>query len=191
MSRTEEEGEPTPYIVEDVPYWISVNINPVLENGQVLNLYGRRFSMAKKEILDLGVKNVLGDKRNNIIAMAAPSCGKNEYKRKELEKLVKTVFAAFAGAVKCGIGCGRKKSFIHTGNWGAGAFANNRELIYLVQLIGASAVGISKLIFHCIDEKDFANAEKKFSDWTGNCSFSDLIDFLQERHYFWKVGDGN
>ena len=90
-SRTEEHGEPTPYIVEGVPYWLKVVTAPVLPDGKVYNFYGRNFSRASKEILDLAVTPLSTEKRNNIIAMAAPSTGSGEYKRKELEQLMKTV----------------------------------------------------------------------------------------------------
>ncbi|MCR5763901.1 MAG: hypothetical protein K6G00_11025 [Treponema sp.] len=192
-SRTEEKGEPTPYVVENVPYWICVNINSVLPDGKILNLYGRLFSQATKDEIDLGIKPIQDERRNNIIAMAAPTptSSSTEYKRKELEKLLKTVLAAFGGAKKAAEANGHKSCHIHTGNWGAGAFGNNRELIYFVQMIGASSIGIQELIFHSIDQGDLKKAQEKYNDWKGNCSFEDCLELLMEQHYTWGNPDGN
>lgn len=184
-SRTEEHGEPTPYIVEGVPYWLKVVTAPVLPDGKVYNFYGRNFSRASKEILDLAVTPLSKEKRNNIIAMAAPSTGSGEYKRKELEQLMKTVIVAFSGAVEQTCVGGQEKCIIHTGNWGAGAFGNNRELIYLAQIIGASCAGVEKLIFHAVDKGDFSAAEQKFSLWNGG-NLLDCVDYLCSQHYFWQ-----
>ncbi len=119
-SFTEEGGEPTPFVVERVPYWLSVNTNPVLPNGKVENLYSWNFSKASKKVIDIGVKVVKEEKRNNIVAMAAPSGGNGEYTKKQLEKMLKTVVAAFGGAVRQTAESGRLNCVIHTGNWGAG-----------------------------------------------------------------------
>ena len=187
-SLTEEDGEPTPYIVEGAPYWLKVVTNPVLPTGEVLNLYGRNFCRASKEILDIAVTPVVEEKKNNIIAMAAPALGQGEYKRKQIEQILKAVIAAFSAEVSLTRG---KKCVIHTGNWGAGAFGNNRELIYLAQLLGASAAGGAELVFHAINADDFAVAQKKFDDWKGSADFAECVDFFVSQHYLWGNGDGN
>ena len=187
-SLTEENGEPTPYIVEGAPYWLKVTTNPTLPTGEVLNIYGRNFYQATREVLDIAVKPIRVERKNNIIAMAAPALGDGEYKRCEIEQILKTVIVSFSAAIT--LACG-KKCVIHTGNWGAGAFGNNRELIYLAQLVGASVAGGAELVFHAIDEGDFAVAKKKFDDWNGSADFSECVDFFVKEHYHWGNGDGN
>ena len=187
-SLTEEKGEPTPFIVEGAPYWLRVVTNPRLPTGEVLNLYGRNFWVAPREILDIAVNPVVDERKNNIIAMAAPALGEGEYERRDIEQILKTVIVSFSAAVSLS---GGKKCVIHTGNWGAGAFGNNRELIYLAQLVGASVAGGVELIFHAIDDGDFAAAQKKFDGWKGSADFAECVDFLMNQHYHWSSGDGN
>lgn len=187
-SLTEENGEPTPYIVEGAPYWLKVVTNPILPTGETLNLYGRNFCRASKEILDIAVKPIKEERANNIIALAAPALGSGEYKRKQIEQILKAVIASFSAALSL---ADTKKCVIHTGNWGAGAFGNNRELIYLAQLIGASVAGGAELVFHAIDEDDFAEAQKKFAQWNGSADFAECVDFFVNQHYHWASGDGN
>lgn len=187
-SLTEEKGEPTPYIVEGAPYWLKVTTNPPLPTGEVLNIYGRNFYQATREVLDIAVKPIREEKKNNIIAMAAPACKSGEYKRRDIEQILKTVIVSFSAAISLSHG---KRCVIHTGNWGAGAFGNNRELIYLAQLVGASVAGGAELVFHAIDENDFATAKKKFDGWKGNADFSECVDYFLNQHYQWGNGDGN
>ncbi|MCR5126307.1 MAG: hypothetical protein K6B43_14115 [Treponema sp.] len=188
VSLTEEKGEPTPYIVEGAPYWLKVVTNPTLPTGETLNLYGRNFCRASKEILDIAVKAIKEERANNIIALAAPALGSGEYKRKQIEQILKAVIASFSAAIAL---ADKKKCVIHTGNWGAGAFGNNRELIYLAQLVGASVAGGAELVFHAIDEGDFAVAKKKFDGWKGSADFAECVDFFVNQHYHWASGDGN
>jgi len=182
-SKTVQENIPTPYVFENVPYWIEVNTAPTLTNGKKANLYGRNFSDLPEDVVDCGIKIVQGEKQNNIIAMAAPSNGKGLYTKLELENLLETVLAAFTGAVDKSK---EKECVIHTGSWGCGAFGNNKELMYLSQMIGASSAGCKKLLFHKVEEVDFKNAESKFEMIKEKMSFNEAVEFLLNQKFVWN-----
>lgn len=186
-SKTEEKDRTTPYLIENIPYWIRVNVTPILQNGEQGNFYGWRFSKSSKEVISRGVSIIERDWKNNIIAMAAPSGGKGEYSQNELIRLMETVLVAFGAAVKTGNLEKYKKTIIHTGNWGCGAFGNNKELMYLSQIIAASLVGVDTLIFHSADSDILEQAKIKFQ----NIQEEKLILFLENQHYHWQNPDGN
>lgn len=114
--------------------------------------------------------------------------GSGEYKRRQIELILKAVIASFSAAIEL---ADKKKCVIHTGNWGAGAFGNNRKLIYLAQLVGASVAGGAELVFHAIDEDDLAVAQKKFDEWKGSTDFVECVDFFVNQYYYWACDEGN
>ena len=199
---------PTPYIVENVPYWIRVNTSPALADGRMGNIYGRKFSIACKyaeslsdseqrklarEIIGKAFTLIEKEEKNNILAMAAPSSGygNDPYTSEQLTLILQCLLAGFGGAAKCTSESKRKECVIHTGNWGCGAFGNDKELIYLMQLFCASVTGISKIVFHGLsdaDKKLLENAQKKLSELK---DYEPLMDFLLAQNYHWHFGDGN
>lgn len=132
-----ENGNPTPVIFQNVPYWIFLDE----ENKKIVPL--------QKEI------------KSNIISMKAIAA-KEKYTEEEISLLLRTALVAFSGAEK--VSHAKMKDIaIHTGNWGCNNLGNNKELIYLLQIIAASATGIKKIIFHKPDETSLSNAKEKFS----------------------------
>ena len=119
--------------------------------------------------------------------MAAPSGGKGNYSQSELIRLMETVIVAFGAATKTANFEKYKKTIIHTGNWGCGAFGNNKELIYLSQIIAASLVGVDTLIFHGADSDILEEAKNKFHIFQEK----NLILFLENQNYRWENSDGN
>lgn len=186
-SLTEEKKRVTPYLIEDIPQWINVNVNPTLPNGEKGNIYGWKFAQNPREIIDRGVSIIQKDKKNNIIAMSAPSGGKGKYTTTQLIRLMKTTIVAFGAAVKTGKLERYKRTIIHTDNWGCGAFGNNQELMYLSQILAASLVGVDTLIFHSADSKILEQAKNKYQDLKAE----DIIYFLEKQHYHWRFSDDN
>lgn len=132
-----ENGNPTSVIFQNVPYWIFLDE----ENRKIVPL--------QKEI------------KSNIISMKAIEA-KGKYTEEEISLLLRTALVAFSGAEK--VSHAKMKDIaIHTGNWGCNNYGNNKELIYLLQIIAASATGIKKIIFHKADETSLSNAKEKFS----------------------------
>ena len=84
------------------------------------------------------------------------------------------------------------KVSIHTGNWGCGVFGNDRELIYLIQMLAASLTGISEIYFHAPSQTDFEKALDKFNEFKQeDKSINQIIDYLFSQNYSWHSGDGN
>ena len=197
---------PTPYIIENVPYWIQVNTNPVLKNGKTANIYGRNFSIASKyaesetesedkliarEIFSRAFTLIEREEKHNILAMTAPNSGYGNdlYTEQELILLLTCLLVGFGGAAKCTSESKKKECVIHTGNWGCGAFGNDKELVYLMQMFCASVTGISKIVFHGLSITDKAileNARKKLAEVKDG---DRIIDFLLAQEYRWHFGN--
>lgn len=186
-TKTEEKDFVSPYLIENAPYWIKIDTSPILKDGTVGNLYSWNFVDASEEEVNAGISIIQKEIKNNIIAMAAPSRGKGEYTKEQLTRSLETVIVAFGAAKKISNTNKFEKCIIHTGNWGCGAFGNSKELMYLVQILGASVVGVDKLVFHSVDEEIFNLAKNKFN----NCDVNDIIGYLQNQHYQWRESDNN
>lgn len=162
-----ENGNPTPVIFQNVPYWIHLDE----EKKKIVPL--------QKEI------------KSNIISMK-PIEAKGKYTEEQILLLLKTVLAAFSGAEK--VSHAKMKDIaIHTGNWGCNNLGNNKELIYLLQIIAASATGIKKIIFHKADETSLSNAKEKFShllpDLPKTTTLKNVAEQITEIGFCAEIGD--
>lgn len=164
---TENNNLPTPFIFENVPQWIKVEGDRLQED----------FTIYQQ------------DKKNNIIAMKAPSSGKGKYTEHQIRYLLITVLCAFSGACKQSYLSKRNSIVIHTGNWGCGNFGNNNELIYLAQIIGASAAGVSELYFHKVDETALNLAKEKYENMKEKQTLTELINYLMDFNFCWQADD--
>ncbi len=197
---------PTPYIIENVPYWIRVNTNPLLKNGKTANIYGRNFTIAEKyaqgnsnsedtkiarEIFDKAFTLIEKEEKNNILAMAAPSSGygKDLYTEQELMHLLSCLLVGFGGAAKCTSQSKKEECVIHTGNWGCGAFGNDKELVYLAQILCASVTGISKIVFHGLSMEDKGILEISKKKASKIKDDQPIIKYLLAQEYRWHFGD--
>ncbi|MBQ0052612.1 MAG: hypothetical protein KBT11_11215 [Treponema sp.] len=182
---------PTPYLIENVPYWISVKTNPLLADGTRENIYGRLMRDASKEAIRAGIKTFEDDLKNNIIAIAAPEGGRSLYTENQIEYVLQGLITAFAAAVQQTKVAGKLKTVIHSGNLGCGAFGGNKELMYLAQIYAASVTGVDELVMHISENEIFSVAEKKFSEMKSEWNFADSVKFLMGQNYRWNTGDGN
>lgn len=192
--RGNEEDCASPFLIENVPQWISVNTYPSLNDGTIGNIYGNNFSSATEKELESGIKVLDTAVPVNIIAISALSKQGGKYRRAEIEYTLRAVLCAFEKARFLSIAYNslseELKVAIHTGNWGCGAFGGNKEFMYLVQMIGASCAGIDELVFHAVDEGILSKAEEKFRILK-EISFKSCIDYLLAQDYAWGIGDGN
>lgn len=180
----------TPYLFENVPYWISVNTNPVLKDGTTANLYGQNFRRSSKEALEAGIKIYQPELKTNIIAIAAPACGNGTYTREQLQLILETLISSFGGAVKQSKLARRTTTVIHSGNWGCGAFGSNRELMYLCQIYAASVCGVDEIIFHSAS-KEILNAHEKVNHIEEKAAVSQAVEYLYAQKYQWNISDNN
>lgn len=152
---------PTPVLFENVPQWFVIKNTIEVEKNQIISR----------------------DKKNNIIAMIAP-CGSYEvYQKDHLYFLCSNLFAGFGGIIYQGIKSKVRKFELHTGNWGCGHFNNNKELIYLSQMIVASVMGIQKLCFHFADETAFTSAKSKYEKLIDEFNYEEIVSYLETQQY--------
>lgn len=179
----------TPYLIENVPLWITVNTFPKLSDGTSVNIYGRCFAQAPLEAIDAGCKVFEGDVKDNIMAIAAPSFEKGEYSYGDIELILKTLISAFSQAKDL---APEKKCVVHGGNWGCGAFGGNLELMYFAQMYAASVCGIDELILHAVDDDDaYDEAEWKYKYLDEEMSLDSVVNYLMKQGYEWGKSDGN
>lgn len=187
---TVEGGRATPWIFENVPRWINVNTSPVDKKGETKSIYGNAFASAARSLLRRAITvndNPLS--RSNLIAMAAPCPGFGVYRPHEISQLVSTVLAGFAPAVEAGAG---RKTVIHTGRWGAGAFGGSEELALCVQIIGGMLCGVSKLVFHAVSPKCLENARRTAKTVVAASEDAEqIVEKLLACEYRWGFSDGN
>ncbi len=115
---------------------------------------------------------------------AVPSGNFEKYERGHLYYLCQCLFAGFGGIVAQGTKSKVRNFEIHTGNWGCGVvFNNNKELIYLSQMIVASIMGIRKICFHEADSEAFLQARQKFENLVDEFNFEELVSYLEAQEY--------
>jgi hypothetical protein len=187
---TVEHEDPSPILIRNIPYQIRINTMPADKSGETVSIYGNKFAYAPEELLERAI-TVLDDdsRRSNILAMAALPPSRGAYRPDQIQYLIKAVFCAFAAARADSSGT----TVIHTGRWGAGAFGGSEELVLLIQILGARAAGIEKLIFHAVSGPKLENAMKYAEDAAGNDldTLEKLSAFILDRHYQWGISDGN
>lgn len=153
---------PTPLLFEHVPQWYNIKNTEELEKN----------------------KPILTEKYNNIISMVAPFGIKNAYTERDLYFLCKTLIAGYGGIIEQGKKSKISRIELHTGNWGCGnALNNNKELMYLAQMIAASVMGFKKLVFHGVSVTDYENALKKYNLLVDEFSFEQLVAYLLLQEY--------
>ncbi len=150
---------PTPILFESVPQWMSIDENCRPKDA------------------------VFKEKWNNIVSMMAPVHMNGGYSANILIFIFGTLMAGFGGIQRQGKKCKKPFAEVHTGNWGCGNFGNNKELMYLCQMLAADLVGIKKLYFHRIDEAAYDSALKKFNSLINELSFAEIIAFLDAQGY--------
>lgn len=179
----------TPYLIENVPLWMTVNSYPKLPDGTPVRIYGASFTEAPQEAIDIGCKVFQGDLKDNIMAIAAPSFRRGKYSYEEIELVLKTLISAFLQAKDL---APEKKCIVHGGNWGCGAFGGNLELMYFAQIYAASVCGIDELVLHFIQDDDiFDDAEWKYKQLDKEMSLESVVYYLLEQGYKWGRSDGN
>lgn len=181
----------SPYLFENVPYWISVNTSPILKDGSKGNIYGRAFSTAPKEQIESGIKIYEPELKANIIAMAAPDGGYGAYKDNQIAQIIETLICSYSAAVKQTKMQKKEICIIHTGNWGCGAFGGNKELMYLCQFFSASVCKVDKLVFHACDDSIIETAMKKLDSLPEELTVADFLSFIKAQNYKWNMSDGN
>lgn len=190
---TVEGRKPTPYLFKNVPNMVEINTTPTMPDGRKISIYGNAFSQygyREPLVLDKAItirKEII---KSNIIAMAAPLPGYGSYEKAEILNMLETVIASFNNAKDMSTPSATE---IHTGRWGAGAFGGNEELALTVQIIGARATNIDKLVFHAVTASCLSKAITTADSICKNTEMSigDIVDILYKKEFQWGHSDGN
>ncbi len=147
----DDDLDPTPLLIKNVPYWISVNTKPVLKDGTTSDIYGKKFKSADKEAIKAGIKSFTGNVKCNILSIAAPSTEDSEkYSLDKVFYVLKTLLCSFSAIREQFKG----KVVIHSGNWGCEESTANQMLIYMAHMYAASICGIDELVLHTVGKLD-------------------------------------
>lgn len=179
-------GNPTPYLFKNVPYWIKVDAKPLLRNGTRGNIYGCNLDTASEQEIEAGIRTVDGEFRVNVLAIAAPGYGSGRYNKDDISLVLRTLLCAFSAVEAQSTG----RVVIHSGNWGCGAFGGNPEFMYLAQMYAASVCGIDELVLHDF-KPEVEDSIQELNRMEDGMKLSDVVESLYSKGYEWKQSDGN
>jgi len=192
----DEAGAPTPVLVAGIERRCTIETAPDPAAGRPHGLYGNRFATASTDVVRAAVRVHRPPPRSNLIAIAAPSGGRGEYVRREIETILVTAYTGFAAArsetERLWPGTPTE---IRTGFWGCGAFGGNRQLMTILQLLAARLAGVTRLAFYAFDDAgraDFVAGSKALDGvLRGGEPMAELIERIADLDYCWGTSDGN
>ncbi len=192
---TEEAGAPTPVLVMGVERRCAIATGPDPLAGRPRGLYGNAFAAAPVDAVRRAVRVLDPPTVSNIIAMAAPSGGTGRYTPAEIGQVLLTAYTAFSGAR---IESGSRRTVVHSGFWGCGAFGGNRVLMIALQTVAAVAAGLDGLVLHTVDPAGAGPVSRALRLVAGELlpagarvTAAELVDRVASLHLRWGVSDGN
>ena len=180
-ARTAEGGRPTPVLVAGVE-----------RRCEVRGLYGHRFGNADAATLKRAVYPLVPAPVHNILAIAALSHGDGAYTAAQIRETLTIAYSGFRAAVLEADALGMPGE-LHTGFWGCGAFGGNREVMVLLQLLAASAAGITQLVMHVMDDAGLvlgARVRDRVAAMPEEQSLDELVAWVAGLDLRWGVGNG-
>ena len=208
----DDDGNPTPFTIMGVERRLALLTDSNAEEGRPQGLYGNMFSSASKDAIRRACRPIIPPTITNIIAMEAPSRGKNEYTLAQITDIFATAYTAFMGAkyVDSYIALyfsglprpepsiGDPIVTIHTGNWGTGAYGGNKVIMALLQLAAARAAGIDRMVYHTFS-KEYSRAyrealdllTKKLIPGDKRIKTQAFFKQIESCRFIWGVYDGN
>jgi len=187
---TVEAGLSTPILVMGVQRRVKVATEPSVARPE--GLYGNRFKRADEKTVRDAVTRIERPTISNIVALAAPTCGRGAYTIDELQLILETAYTGFRAA-KAESG-DKLQVEMHTGFWGCGAFGGNRTVMVALQLAAARLAGIDEIVIHWGDkagEMDFQSGLEAYEEATKAGNVSAFLKALEKKAYRWGVSDGN
>jgi hypothetical protein len=189
-ARTDDRVAPTPCLMFNVPKVFTIDTVGA-------GIYGNAFQAASKEKVISSTTVHNPPKISNILAMAAPAYGEGRYKSSEISRGLITAYTSFLAAVHESMeNLGVKERsevrvLVHTGDWGSGAFGNNRVLMTVLQLAAADLSRIDALVYHTLEPDDFKKALEVYSDLrfqSDDFVFS-FVKFADDMEFEWGTGN--
>jgi hypothetical protein len=195
---TSDETGGTPILVSNVERRVAVATHADAAAGRPMGIYGNRFDAVPFDVVRRATRRIEPPAYSHIIAMAAPT-GYGEYAEGDVEYIFTTAYTAFSAArQESAAGNPNRKTAIHTGFWGCGAFGGNRRLMTALQSLAARAAGIDRLIFHAGDPSGAAEASRGLEVGENvahrcglSCSPAAIVGRCMMLGYRWGVSDGN
>jgi hypothetical protein len=187
---TEEDGEPTPFLVANVERRGSFDST---------GLYGPRFAAATTREIDAAITPLSPPPRSHLIAIAAPvSRGRHAYTVDDLALVLRTALTGFAAAVLESRRLWPAAPVeLRTGFWGCGAFGGNRVVMTALQLLAARLAGADALRFHTVTPAglpDFHAGAALLADFLAAAPPHETVTALLTRiaalDLRWGVGNG-
>lgn len=211
----DDDGNSTPFIIRGVERRLSLSIEANVEEGRPHGLYGNMFSSATEDAIRRACRPIIPPSITNLIAIEAPSGGKNEYTLAQIADIFITAYTAFMAAkhaesyfiyrdTKWDLDP-RPTIFpalpvvtIHTGNWGTGAYGGNKIIMALLQLAAARAANIDRMVYHTFSN-EYSNAyraaldllTKKLIPGDKRIKTQAFLKQIQAIGFRWGVSDGN
>ena len=187
-------GRATPVTVLGVERRAAFDTLPNVAAGRPRGLYGNLFAAAPANDILAATTPLQPPTRSNIVAMAAPSGGRGAYRRDEITAIATTAYTAFLATVVASRESGVRRSIVHTGFWGCGAFGGNRTLMTILQALAAELAGVD-VVYHAFDTSGIATATDAAATYrrlrSSAQSVADVIDAVLSLGLNWGIVDGN
>jgi len=189
-------GRPTPVTVTGVQRRCAIDTTPDPAAGRPGGLYGNAFARARVEQVASATKALSPPTVSNILAMSAPGGGLGKYRPDEVEYILSAAYTGFSAArqeSKLLVPASRR-TIVHSGFWGCGAFGGNRILMTILQSLAAdlAEVDIAFWIFDRQGVEVAAEGRREYERLRDDTpSVPRLLDRLVQHGFRWGVSDGN
>ncbi|MBQ0052615.1 MAG: hypothetical protein KBT11_11230 [Treponema sp.] len=180
-AKTVRDGLATPFLFEGIPFWISIDYNKLRKDGRII----RSMYNQDEKFLRNGFKVYQADFKANLISIKAPHGGEGEYTEEQIVYIFLGLIVGYSGLVKQTRIKKASRCALHTGNWGAGNFGGNLELMYLIQMYAASLCGIDEMIFHAVKNEVFEKARNAFEKIPEELTFEEAVWYFLRQKYKW------
>jgi len=190
------QGDPTPITVSGVQRRCSIDSKPDPQAGRPEGLYGNAFARAARDQVIAATRALSPPTISNILAMAAPAYGSGRYSLDQIQQVTQNACTGFMAArvESDRVNPTNRRTLIHTGFWGCGAFGGNRILMTMLQALAADLAGVN-LHFHAADESGAALVHQTLEQY--RCllesapSLEQLFDWIDQQAFQWGISDGN
>lgn len=158
-------------------------------------LYGNAFSRARIEDVVAATRVLRPPTLSNILAMEAPIGGSGRYRTAQIVEALTTAYSGFSAATeesRAATGVRDPEVVIHTGHWGTGAYGGHRVLMATLQFIAARLAGVSRLVFHTVDEAGTApchTAIERLAPLAGR-DVGATIAAIEAMNFMWGAPNG-
>ena len=189
-------GDPTPVTVTGVQRRCAIETSPDAAAGRPRGLYGNAFARASEQEVRAATRPLSPPTLSRILAIAAPAGGRGPYTRSELQDVLGTAHSGFTAARRESealSGAGRR-TMVHTGFWGCGAYGGNHTVMTILQSLAADLAKVD-LVFHAGKAGGAAVVTQALADYASildvTHEVSRVLDELERRGHRWGESDGN